>query len=70
MKRQQIAEEVAKRQQHIENAQDWIQRLQQMTPDEDKPVVKSWYTVHEKDGEVFVTQWLNANNVSEAMDMC
>lgn len=70
MKKEQLEQEKKSLQETIHNAQQQLKELEAMTPDEDKPVVMSWYTVCFVEWVLHIDQRLDATDISQASVFC
>lgn len=70
MKKEQLEQEKKSLQEAIHNAQQHLKELEAMTPDEDKLVVMTWYTVCVSNWVAYIDQWLDATDVSHASTFC
>lgn len=70
MKRAEIEEQKRTTTNLINRHTEYLKELETMTPDEDKPVVMSWYTVCFVDWVLHVDQWLDASNDVDAIEYC
>lgn len=55
---------------NIDLFQKRLGELDTMTPDEDKPVTMSWYTVCFAEWVLHIDQWLDATTMDKALDSC
>lgn len=65
MKREEIEQKIQDVQNNIKASQEYLKSLQEMTPDEDKSVVMSRYSVYYNDWVLCVDQWLDAHSEQE-----
>jgi len=69
MKKEQLEQEKKSLQEAIHNAQQYLKELEAMTPDEDKPVEYSCYTVIFNEWRLCVDQRLTTSEL-EAINSC
>lgn len=66
---EQIKDAIASYTKVLEATQKTLKELENMIPDEDKPVVTCWYSVYHNDWVLYVDQRLDAHTEQEAYEL-